>query len=141
MKLWRAGRTFSTFVEDDAGFSGPDPFVQRSDAMPPKVVRCVRRYASAGRSVAWVASALVACAAMAQPKPGDGPPNGHGGPPAEALAACKMLKAQDACEFTGARGAASGKCWAPEGRPLACRPNEGPHGSGNGSPPANRPKP
>ena len=70
--------------------------------------------------------ALACGAAVAQPRPGDAPPAGHNGPSAEALAACKTLKAGDACQFTGERGAASGSCWAPQDKPLACRPKDAP---------------
>ena len=65
---------------------------------------------------------LAAGAAIAQPRPGDAPPDGRPGPSAEALATCKTLKSGDACQFTDARGAVSGSCWAPQGKPLACRP-------------------
>ena len=44
------------------------------------------------------------------------------GPPPEALQACKSLAAGAACGFTGQRGAMKGQCWAPQGKPLACRP-------------------
>ena len=76
--------------------------------------------------VGAIALALAAGAAMAQPKSGGAPPAGQGGPPAEALAACKALKTGDACSFTADRGAASGTCEAPQGRPLACRPANAP---------------
>jgi len=54
------------------------------------------------------------------------PPDARGGPPPEALAACKSAKPGDACSFNGGRGAASGTCWAPEGKPLACKPKDAP---------------
>lgn len=76
--------------------------------------------------VGAITLALVSGAAMAQPKSGEGPPSGGGGPPAEALAACKPLKEGDACQFTAEKGAASGTCAAPQGRPLACRPANAP---------------
>ena len=82
-------------------------------------------------ALALLALALCSASALAQPKPGDAPPGDRRGPPAEALAACKTLKAGDACSFTGDRGAASGSCWAPEGRPLACRPKDAPAPGGN----------
>lgn len=77
--------------------------------------------------------ALVFCSAnaLAQPKPDNAPPGDRRGPPAEALAACKTLNAGDACSFTSERGTASGSCWAPEGRPLACRPKNAPAPGGN----------
>ena len=82
-------------------------------------------------SLAALAIALCSATALAQPKSGEGPPGGRGGPPAEALAACKTLKADDACSFTSDRGAASGSCWAPEGKPLACRPKDAPAPGGD----------
>lgn len=65
----------------------------------------------------------------AQPAPGQ-PTQGPGNqephrPPAEALAACKSLSSGAACNFTSPRGAESGTCFAPEGKPLACRPQRG----------------
>lgn len=76
--------------------------------------------------LALLALALCSVSALAQPKPGEAPPGDRRGPSAEALTACKTLNAGDVCSFSGDRGAASGSCWAPEGRPLACRPNDAP---------------
>lgn len=85
---------------------------------------------------------LAAGAAVAQTKaaaPAEGPAP-HRGPPPEALAACKTLAAGAACTFTGPKGAQTGNCFAPEGKPLACRPKHGPeeHGGQGGQKP---PKP
>lgn len=53
-----------------------------------------------------------------------GPAGGeHRGPPPEALAACKSLKADAACSFTSPHGAVQGRCWAPPDKPLACKPD------------------
>ena len=52
----------------------------------------------------------------------------HRGPPPEALAACKSLASGAECGFTAPRGNVKGTCWAPEGRPLACRPKDAPQG-------------
>lgn len=82
-----------------------------------------------------LALALCSASALAQPTPGDGPRADRPRPPAEALAACKTLKAGDACSFTGDRGAESGSCWAPEGLPLACRPKDAPAPADNRSRP------
>ncbi len=65
--------------------------------------------------------------------PGGGGGGEHRGPPPEALAACKSLASGAACSFTTERGARSGTCWAPEGKPLACKPAGG---SPKGAPPA-----
>ena len=80
---------------------------------------------------ALAAGALIGGAALGQPKTDEPPTGGRERPPAEAMAACKTLKAQDACSFNGGRGAVSGTCWAPEGAPLACRPKDAPAASGS----------
>ena len=64
----------------------------------------------------------LSAAVSAQPTDG----GGHRGPPPEALAACKTLASGAACSFTGGRGEAKGSCWAPEGKPLACKPKDAP---------------
>ena len=51
---------------------------------------------------------------------------GHRGPPEEAVLACKSLAAGANCKFEGRRGAMAGNCWAPEGKPLACKPKDAP---------------
>jgi hypothetical protein len=53
----------------------------------------------------------------------DGAKQGRRGPPPQALAACASSNAGDACSFTGRRGERAGSCWAPEGKPLACKPS------------------
>ena len=50
----------------------------------------------------------------------------HRGPPKEALQACNASKSGQDCSFTSPRGAVNGSCFAPEGKPLACRPKEAP---------------
>lgn len=57
-------------------------------------------------------------------------PPQHRGPPQEALDACKALKSGQDCNFTSPRGAVKGSCFAPEGRPLACRPKDAPKDGG-----------
>jgi hypothetical protein len=69
---------------------------------------------------ALAASLLTACA-CAQPA---GTQDRH--PPPEALAACKAAAAGTACTFTSPRGEVTGTCWAPEGKPLACKPKDAP---------------
>jgi len=69
--------------------------------------------------------------ACAQPQGGEG--GQHKGPPPEALAACKSLAAGQPCNFSVDAKTISGSCWAPEGKPLACRPANAPHG-GQGKP-------
>ena len=68
-------------------------------------------------------AALTACCALSA-QTTDGPPK----PPAEALAACKSLSSGAACSFTAPHGAVTGTCWAPEGKPLACKPKDAPAG-------------
>jgi hypothetical protein len=60
--------------------------------------------------------------AMSQP-PSEAPRHP---PPPEAIAACKSLTSGAECSFTTDRGSVTGKCWAPEGKPLACKPSEPP---------------
>jgi hypothetical protein len=57
--------------------------------------------------------------ANAQQRQGDGQRR----PPEEAFNACKSLAAGTACKFSGERGEMTGSCWAPEGKPLACKPS------------------
>ena len=85
----------------------------------------------------WLRAALAALALNASighaqqgPGPGSSPPPA---PPAEALAACKSLAAGKACSFSAPSGTVQGSCWAPEGKPLACRP------TGAGAPPGGSP--
>lgn len=67
-------------------------------------------------------AALTACGALnAQQAPRH--EGGHK-PPPEAIEACKSLKSGDDCSFTAKQGEAKGNCWAPEGKPLACKPKK-----------------
>jgi hypothetical protein len=81
---------------------------------------------------AWAALTLTALSVQAQPAGGDGPRK----PPAEALAACKALASGQECSFTAPHGAVKGLCWAPEGKPLACRPEGAPAPGAGASKPA-----
>ncbi len=95
-----------------------------------------RALAATGLRAALAALALSAGIGHAQPGPGPGsgpPPT----PPAEALAACKSLAAGKACSFSAPSGAVQGSCWAPEGKPLACRPTGA--GGPAGAPPGGTP--
>jgi hypothetical protein len=76
--------------------------------------------------------------AAAQPMEADGSAVGQQrrGPPPEALAACKSLTAGQACSVTMGSNTIKGTCWAPEGKPLACRP-AGATGPEGGKPSAN----
>lgn len=92
----------------------------------------------------WTLALMVALFALstaqAQPKPdakNERPPQGQQGgeggghrrPPPEALEACKSLKSNAACSFQHPeRGTIKGSCFAPEGKPLACRPADAPKG-------------
>lgn len=60
--------------------------------------------------------------ALAQPSDGEGRRKGRRGPPAEAVTACEGASAGDACRFEGRRGEMAGTCFAPDDKPLACRP-------------------
>lgn len=71
---------------------------------------------------AFALSLCLADAASAQPAGGEG----HRPPPPEALQACKSLASGAACKFTSPQGSLTGSCWAPQDRPLACRPKDAP---------------
>lgn len=92
-------------------------------------------------ALAWGGLAFAQQNSTQQPPPkppeGQSGPQEHRGPPPEALAACKSLAAGAACNFTSPRGAEIGTCFAPEGKPLACRPKHGPGGPGGQQGPAN----
>jgi hypothetical protein len=60
---------------------------------------------------------------LAQPAEGKGDPRK---PPQEALDACKSLSAGQECRFSSPYGTVKGSCWAPEGKPLACKPTDAP---------------
>lgn len=85
-----------------------------------------------GLRLAALAIAFYAGGAAAQPAGGEG----HRGPPAEALAACKALAAGAACSFSGREGRqVEGTCWAPPDKALACKPAHAPDGQGERKPP------
>lgn len=108
--------------------------------------------AKGSRMAVGVALMVAAWASVAQtgptyggggPGPGTGPGQGQGQsngpgagpggrrPPPEALQACASRAAGTACSFNSPHGAVSGTCWAPEGKPLACKPQ---HAGGAGGP-------
>ena len=84
-----------------------------------------------------IRASLVAALALstgllcAQPSGGE-----HRKPPPEALDACKTLKSGQDCGFTSPRGAVKGSCFAPEGKPLACKPKNAPAGPQGDAPSA-----
>jgi hypothetical protein len=85
---------------------------------------------------AFSATLMLACAAaFAQPPSGPPPGGEHRGPPPEALTACKTAKAGTDCSFTQGERTVKGSCWAPEGKPLACRPKDMPPPAGGASAP------
>jgi hypothetical protein len=85
------------------------------------------------RTVVLAALTIAAGSAVAQTPDGE---HHHHPPPPEALAACKSLSSGQECSFTSPHGAMTGTCWAPEGKPLACRPkHHGPGGPESGTPP------
>jgi hypothetical protein len=60
---------------------------------------------------------------LAQPAEGQGGPRK---PPQEALDACKSSTSGQECSFSSPHGTVKGTCWAPEGKPLACKPKDAP---------------
>ncbi len=89
------------------------------------------------RTALLAALTIAAGAAVAQTADGQHP---HHAPPPEALAACKSLSSGQECSFTSPHGTMNGTCWAPEGKPLACRPKHPPRRGGpeSGSQPPNQ---
>ncbi|MEH6660737.1 MAG: YHYH protein [Parasphingorhabdus sp.] len=96
----------------------------------------------ANRTVLWtgfLGTAIVATIfggsqIEAQRGPGGGPPAGGQGPTEAMLKACTAKQADDPCSAEGPNGKqVAGSCFAPAGRPLACRPANGAMG------PVNRP--
>jgi hypothetical protein len=84
---------------------------------------------SYGRALAFTicTTALTACCGIsAQPVDGNGGPRK---PSAEALAACKAVSSGQECSFSSPQGTIKGTCWAPEGKPLACKPKDAPTGN------------
>ena len=69
---------------------------------------------------------LIFLPALAFAQPGGGARTGHRGPPPEALEACAEAEAGAECACETRRGEESGVCWAPEGKPLACKPHDAP---------------
>ena len=72
-----------------------------------------------------VAALSACCGLSAQTADGKGGPRK---PPAEALDACKSVSSGEDCSFASPQGTVKGTCWAPEGKPLACRPKDAPSG-------------
>lgn len=85
-----------------------------------------RRTSLASVAAVWTTTILACAAATAQPAADGRRPHG---PPPEALAACQAAAAGAACSFNSPHGALKGSCWAPEGKPLACRPPHPPRGA------------
>jgi hypothetical protein len=75
-------------------------------------------------SLTFGTAALTACCGLSAQTAAGGPPK----PPAEALAACASLSSGKDCSFTSPHGTVAGTCWAPEGKPLACKPKDAPAG-------------
>lgn len=80
------------------------------------------------RSFAALAAALVLVGtAYAESDQENKPRRDHCGPPEAALEACSSSVQSDPCSFEGRRGdTLDGTCEAPDGRPLACRPERDP---------------
>jgi hypothetical protein len=96
----------------------------------------IRHFTRAHLALAALATALLSACACAQPTgSNDRPPP----PPPEALAACKAAAAGTACNFNAPHGTVSGSCWAPEGKPLACKPGKPPTAAPAGQAPSTKP--
>jgi hypothetical protein len=89
-------------------------------------------------ALAFASSLVCAQPTGAPPAHGGQAQQQHRGPPPEALAACKALKGGQDCSFTSPHGAVKGSCFAPEGKPLACRPKDAPGQTPPQTPPAKK---
>lgn len=87
------------------------------------------------KKIGWLLVTAVLGVTSAWAQPSGAPPTGSGsgsgggrphGPPPEAVAACKTLSSGQACSFTSPHGTLNGTCWAPQGKPLACKPPQPP---------------
>ena len=103
--------------------------------MLPKSFRAAAKLFAA--AVLLAATLLCApSAARADGPPGSGSGRQRGPPPPEALAACEQKTAGAACSYSHEGNERTGVCWAPEDRPLACKPEHPPQeGGGSGSGP------
>ena len=79
----------------------------------------------------WLSAGML-CAQPAAQKPDRDHPHK---PPPQALEACKALQSGHDCSFTSPRGTVKGSCFAPQGKPLACRPKDAPAGAAPPAPP------
>lgn len=78
---------------------------------------------------AFLPMCLWAASAVAQTPEKGGSEDPRRGPPPEAIDACKSLASGAACSVNLGSKTIKGACWAPEGKPLACKPDGGPEGS------------
>lgn len=86
-----------------------------------------------GKARTLCAAALALSAGLLCAQPADG--GAHRKPPPEARDACKSLQSGQDCSFTSPQGVVKGSCFAPEGKPLACRPKNAPNGERPDGPP------
>ena len=74
-----------------------------------------------------LASILLFATAAAEDGENEERQRNHGKPPKVALEACAAAVQGDQCSFEGRRGETlQGSCEAPQDKPLACRPKDGP---------------
>ncbi len=77
--------------------------------------------------IALIATTLLATTAYAESDQENQPRREHRGPPEAALEACSNSVQGDPCSFEGRHGdALEGTCEAPDDKPLACSPEDGP---------------
>jgi len=95
------------------------------------MVQSITRYVLPALSIAAVGFGVFGAVNLSAQQGTRG--GGQGRPPEEMLKACESKAAGDACsaELQG-QGEVSGTCFAPQGRPLACRPSGGSPGPGGG---------
>jgi hypothetical protein len=99
------------------------------------LVRLSPSVATAIGATGLASALLFTSVAWTQPAGGGTGDGVRGGPPQEALDACKSLTSGKECTFNGRNGEVKGTCVAPEGKALACRPKDAPAKDGK-TPPA-----
>lgn len=106
---------FSTFAQHSLCQGRKSPAHPTDSKMKPNLTFALR-------STALAFATLLCLAAEAQPTQDAK----RSGPPEQAIAACKALQAGNECSFTANHGNVTGTCFAPQGKPLACRPKNAP---------------
>ena len=114
--LWRFSHEFSTLLRQNPGIGSQVPVQLTTDLMKTENKILIRL---------GLLTALTCSSGILSAQTTEGP-DGPRRPPQEALDACKSVSAVQECSFASPHGTVRGSCWAPEGKPLACRPKDAP---------------